>query len=346
MQPTPSIRVLLETLEKFSKMRVLVIGDVIIDRYIWGAVNRISPEAPVPIVSVHRTQDSLGGAANALRNLRNLGAHVTLCGVVGADKESEVVFQLLGDVGVQKDSLLVDPKTPTIVKTRIMAASQHHHSQQLVRVDREDPKSQTPGLRDTLAEYIRAQIDQHDLVIVSDYGKGTVVPKILTILAEARKENRLGLNSRPYVVDPHPLNTPYYDGITTGTPNRHEAEASSGVPIRDIPSAYAAARVLRKLWKSEMMAVTLGEEGLVIVGPSEDDAVHLETTAKEVYDVSGAGDCVTALIGLSLAAGASPSVAGQLANLAAGIVISEMGTVAIDHEKLVQRIEGLGTTGL
>jgi D-beta-D-heptose 7-phosphate kinase/D-beta-D-heptose 1-phosphate adenosyltransferase len=264
---------------------------------------------------------------------------VTLCGVIGQDKEGEDVLGLLRALKVSPESVFVDPQIPTIVKTRVMAASQHHHSQQLVRIDHEDTKSQTAEVREKLVLKVEKEIAAHDLVIISDYGKGAVSPAVLQALANAREKQLLGLGVRPYVVDPYPSNTEYYRGLTIGTPNRHEAESSAELRIRNIPEAFAAAKLLKERWKAEMMAVTLGEAGLVISGPRETDQVHLETQAKEVYDVSGAGDCVTAVLGLALAGGASPSRAGMLANLAAGIVISEMGTVAIDKGKLIQRVK-------
>lgn len=327
---------LLAVLQKVQGVSVLVVGDIILDRYIWGGVNRISPEAPVPVVNVKRVEDRLGGAGNAVNNLLRMGANVSLCGVIGDDQEGKKVLELLQEDEVNREGIMIDRGSPTSLKTRVIA-----QSQQVVRIDREDPSDKGVALREGLAALVDEQINSVQAVIISDYGKGTISDSIMTRISAARQAKRLGLKVRPVIVDPHPRNFDIYQGITIAKPNRKEAEAACGAEIADHDSAIVACRQLMERWEAEMMMITLGEDGLVIVTPEDSDGICLETVAQEVFDVSGAGDTVTAVVTLALAVGAPPVVAGDLANIAAGIVVSEVGTVPIEFEQLKQAVEGL-----
>ncbi len=328
---------LLTVFEKLSSAHVMVVGDIILDRYIWGRCERISPEAPVPVVEVGRAEDRLGGAGNVVNNLRALGVQVSLCGFIGEDEEGHMVMKLLGDLGVQHDGVMVDRSRPTSVKTRVIA-----QSQQIVRIDREKKTEPGPVLREALAAVVDANIDSCQALIVSDYAKGTVSEQLCRKLYEAKKKGRVGLSSVPYVVDPHPENYDLYRGITMAKPNRKEAEAGSGIRVSGREDAVKAAAVLRERWEAEMMMITLGDGGLVILPPGSSEGVFLDTVAKEVFDVSGAGDTVTALFTAAMAVGASCIVAGDLANIGAGIVVSEVGTVAVDPARLIVDINRLG----
>jgi rfaE bifunctional protein kinase chain/domain len=320
---------LLDAVERLSKVNVLVVGDLILDRYVWGRVERISPEAPVPIVDVTRIEDRLGGAGNVVRNLRQLGVAVSVCGFVGDDQDGSTLLSLLAQEGLSRDGVLIDRSRPTTLKTRVIA-----HAQQVVRIDREKKGLRELPLREGFAAVVDAHIDECDALVVSDYGKGTISNEVMQRIARAYETGRLGIRSRPVVVDPHPANYENYRCITIAKPNRKEAEIATGVQIVDTESAFLAARRLKDRWEAEMMMVTLGEDGLVIVGPGPDDALSLPTRAVEVFDVSGAGDTVTAVFAAAMASGSSPSVSGELANIAAGIVVSEIGTFAITAEQL------------
>ncbi len=325
-----------DTLEKMRGIPVLVIGDLILDRYIWGSVSRISPEAPVPVLEVRSTEDRLGGGGNVARNLRSLGAKVSIYGLVGKDDESQQVRKLLTDEGANCEGVFEFQGMPTIVKTRVVAGQQ-----QIVRIDRELFDREHGAPAKSMLKKLVELMKKNRAVIVSDYGKGVVTPQVMQALEEFRESGEFSLKSRPLVVDPHPSNYGIYSGMTVAKPNRKEAEIASGVKIRDRDSAIKAAEVLLRLWKAEIMLISLGEGGLVIAFADGTEPIHLETRAQQVFDVSGAGDTVTAVFTLALAAGAVPRVAGDLANIAAGIVVSEVGTVAVDPKKLRQEVEKL-----
>jgi D-beta-D-heptose 7-phosphate kinase/D-beta-D-heptose 1-phosphate adenosyltransferase len=329
---------LLATLERFKGLPVLVVGDVILDRYIWGKVERISPEAPVPVVDVKTLEDRLGGAGNVARNLRNLGATVSLCGFVGDDDEAQVVYRLLEQDGISREGIMVDRTRPTCLKTRVIA-----HSQQVVRIDRESRAGVAHSLREGFAAVVDAQIDQSKALILSDYGKGAVSPTLMQRLIAAAENKRLGLGARPLVVDPHPANYAIYSHISVAKPNRKEAEAGAGMKIVDRATALEAGKILCERWDAAMVMITLGEDGLVIVQRGIETGTFLETVAREVFDVSGAGDTVTALFTAAMATGASVDVAGDLANIAAGVVVSEIGTAPISLERLKREIHRLST---
>ncbi len=327
---------MLAILDRIQNIRILVVGDLILDRYIWGSVERISPEAPVPIVDSKRSDDRLGGAGNAARNLRTVGASVDICGFIGNDTEGEALLSLLERDGIGKEGVIVERGRPTSLKTRVIA-----QGQQMLRIDRESRAPHASSLREGFAAVVDAHIDQSQAVILSDYGKGCVSQTLMKKFKEARKQGRIGLNVRPLMVDPHPASYDIYDEICVAKPNRKEAEAASGVIIDSIDSASFAAKTLLDRWKANMMVITLGEDGLIIQNKDEDKPLAIATVAREVFDVSGAGDTVTALFAAALAAGASPTIAGELANIGAGIVVSEVGTVAVDRKRLVEEIERL-----
>jgi D-beta-D-heptose 7-phosphate kinase/D-beta-D-heptose 1-phosphate adenosyltransferase len=327
---------LLGTLDRIASIPVLVVGDMMLDRYIWGRVDRISPEAPVPVVEVVRSEDRLGGAGNVVRNLCRIGAKVSVCGLIGDDDEGQQLLSLLAEIGAEKDGVLVDRSRPTTLKTRVIA-----QNQQMVRIDREKTSGESAALSEGVAGVLDAHIDANRAVIVSDYGKGAISEAVLRRLDEAWKLGRLGLASRPLFVDPHPRNYSAYRRMSVAKPNRKEAEIASGVSIKSVADAFHAADVLMKRWNAELMVITLGEDGMIVQQAGMADGIHLETTAVEVFDVSGAGDTVTALFSAALAVGATPAVAGTLANIAAGIVVSEVGTVAIDCERLRAEISRL-----
>lgn len=328
---------LLATLDKISGTPILVVGDLILDRYIWGKVDRISPEAPVPVVEVVKTEGRLGGAGNVVWNLAAIGAKPVVCGLIGDDEDGRDLINLFKEMGVAVDGVVVDTTRPTTVKTRVIAATQ-----QIVRIDREKKVGDSPEASKKMVEAINRSLEGSRAVVLSDYGKGAVCSAVLDVLQRASADHRLELGARPLFVDPHPRNYNNYRSMSVAKPNRKEAEIASGHAINSIDDAYAAADLLMRKWNSEMMVITLGEDGMVVKQAGEPRGVHLQTMAQEVFDVSGAGDTVTALFCSALAVGASPTTAGVLANIAAGIVVSEIGTVAVDVKRLRDEIEKWG----
>jgi rfaE bifunctional protein kinase chain/domain len=338
MSTLPSKKELLQTLEKIPGCSILVVGDLMLDRYIWGKVDRISPEAPVPVVEVQSIEDRLGGAGNVVRNLCNLGVKVTVCGYVGDDEEGATVLKLLRESNVDKDGVIIDREHPTSLKTRVVA-----HPQQIVRIDREDKSPRSAPLQNAFASLIESHFTANDVagVIVSDYAKGAISPIIMNRFSENSIKGILGRKTIPLVIDPHPSNYSLYKNITIAKPNRKEAEAAAGMKITDHKSALEAAQIIMEKWNSELMMITLGEGGMVIAEKGIPGGVCLDTVAQEVFDVSGAGDTVTSVFTAALAVGASVAVAGQLSNVAAGYVVSEVGTVAIDLARLKSEVEAL-----
>ncbi|MBX7136701.1 MAG: bifunctional hydroxymethylpyrimidine kinase/phosphomethylpyrimidine kinase [Oligoflexia bacterium] len=328
---------LIKILNKIRGLPILVVGDLMLDRYIWGAVERISPEAPVPVVRVNRVEDRLGGAGNVARNLARLGAQVHVAGLVGADEEGLTLLKIAERDGMNTRAILRDRSTPTTLKTRVIA-----HAQQVVRIDREEIGNSAKRMQRELVKLVRAALPKMRALIVSDYGKGAIGQELMLFLAEAKERGQLGMRARPYLLDPNPVNYEIYREVGVVKPNRKEAEEASGIKITDRATALKAARRLIENWQAEMVLLTLGERGLMIAPRGKRvEPIYLDTVAQEVHDVSGAGDTVTALFAAALSAGATPAQAGDLANIGAGIVVSEVGTVAIDPKKLISEIERL-----
>jgi rfaE bifunctional protein kinase chain/domain len=319
-------------LERFARRRILVVGDVMLDEFLWGKVSRISPEAPVPVVEVTRESYFPGGAANVARNLRALNAQTILLGVVGRDQDGERLRELLGHQGVDIADLLADPARPTTVKTRIVA-----HHQQVVRFDRERTERIAAALERRLLERFRARLRDADAVIFEDYGKGLLTQHALGVMQrEVRRQGRIS------AADPSPHHPLRYLGLTAITPNRAEAFAAAHVahtepldnPLQDQPLLAVGSKLLRK-WKAGNLLITLGEHGMCLFRPGR-RPIHIPTVAREVFDVSGAGDTVIATLALALAAGANAVEAAQLANHAAGVVVGKLGTATCSVEELAR----------
>ena len=322
---------LVQVIEGFSKTNILVFGDVMMDRFIWGDVSRISPEAPVPVVRVERETFLLGGAANVVHNIHALGGNVTLCGVVGDDEMGRRIVRDLKKIGIGTQGLFVDPDRQTTVKTRIIA-----HHQQVVRIDRETTDAIRPSTLQALTEFLRRKLGGFDGVILSDYEKGLLTgPLIRSTIRRARKAKKFIL------VDPKLRNFFFYRDAKVVTPNTAEASSASGVPISDIPSLRKAGRLLMKRLRCDALVITRGEEGMAIFEPHQEPFL-VPTVAKEVYDVTGAGDTVIGTMALALATGASVKTAASLANEAAGIVVGKMGTATVSREELIQAIKETG----
>jgi D-beta-D-heptose 7-phosphate kinase/D-beta-D-heptose 1-phosphate adenosyltransferase len=316
---------------KFSSRHILVVGDVMLDQFIWGKVSRISPEAPVPVVEVLRESFFPGGAANVARNLRALGGRVSLLGVTGADVAGDQLRALLRDQGIETDALLTDPGRPTTLKSRLVA-----HHQQVVRFDRESTAQLPASLAsDALAVY-RELLPRVDAVIFEDYSKGFIDQAMLSKMQQMAGRRRVITTADPN--SRHPLR---FARLTAVTPNRAEAFACAGLPYRepvddvmqDQPLMEAGARLMAK-WQTRYLLVTLGEHGMCLFRNGKKPH-HIPTVAQEVFDVSGAGDTVIATLTLALAGSADPVVAADLSNHAAGVVVGKVGTATCSPEELM-----------
>jgi len=307
----------------FEKCRILVIGDLMIDEYIWGDVDRISPEAPVPVVRVKSESFTLGGSGNVIHNLAALGARVWAVGVIGTGRNGNRVLKKLEDLGVDTRGVIRDPERPTIQKTRIIAVNQH-----VLRIDREIPKDISGETRKKILACIRKAIAHVDVVLVSDYGKGLLTQPLLSrTLRAARARNKF------VIADPKGFTFAKYAGVSLLTPNRKEAGIAAGMEIGDRASLKKAAEKILNSVDIGKLLVTLGKDGMILFERGK-KPYAIAARARQVYDVSGAGDTVLAVLGLATAAGASLETAMHLANAAAGIVVGKVGTAPVALEEL------------
>ncbi len=308
---------LLEIVKKFRGARILVLGDVMADQYLWGDVDRISPEAPVPVVRVQRMEYLLGGAANVAGNLHALGAQVALCSVIGEDEAGEKLMGMLAGIGID-DGLITAKDRRTTIKIRVVA-----HSQQVVRVDWENPEFVGAKCRRKMIENLKTLLPGLDAIIVSDYGKGVVDKPLLDELRKLSRKHGVLV-----AVDPKIRNMANYRGFTTMTPNHQEVGEAIGVKLANTDDViHAAGRRLRRKLRLESLVVTRGEEGMSLFAEG-DEVIDIPTVAREAYDVTGAGDTVIAALTCGLAAGGSLHEAALIANFAAGLVIAEVGTAS------------------
>jgi rfaE bifunctional protein kinase chain/domain len=310
-------------IRRFSGVRILVVGDIMLDRFIWGDVSRISPEAPVPVVVVEKETFLLGGAANVVNNIHSLGGKASLCGVVGDDEMGQKVLNGLGEMGIERSGISIEPGRQTTVKTRIIA-----HHQQLVRIDRETTRHPKVSTLRSLSEYLKRNIKSFDGVILSDYGKGLLTRGLVQdVIRKARQTGKF------VMVDPKIKNFFFYRGATVVTPNTGEASSASRISITDEASLNRVGRNLLKRLRCDALVITRGEDGMAIFEPHQKPFL-VPTEAREVYDVTGAGDTVIGTMALALGAGASIRRATELANHAAGIVVGKVGTATVDQEEL------------
>ncbi len=308
----------------FADRRVLVAGDLMLDEFIWGKVSRISPEAPVPVVSVTGESYYPGGAANVARNLREFTPHAAVMGLAGTDASGCRLAELLASAGIDTAGVQQDAGTLTTVKTRIIA-----RHQQVVRVDRERAAPLTSAQTERAAAYIDRVIATLDAVIVADYGKGFLTQPLADHLCRAARAH-----GKILAVDPHPHTSLSWTGATIIKPNRAEAFLAAGLPPSDDDSHLAeAGRRLLERWNPAALLITLGEHGMLLF---ENNAppYRIPARAKDVFDVSGAGDTAIAVLALALAAGATPSEAAELANRAGGIVVGKLGTATVSVSEL------------
>ncbi|MCF8056786.1 MAG: D-glycero-beta-D-manno-heptose-7-phosphate kinase [Desulfocapsa sp.] len=325
----------LETLlPRISGKKILVVGDIIVDHFVWGSVDRISPEAPVPVVNVTKEELLLGGGANVLHNIYSLGGEAVLCGIIGDDNMGGRLQTLLQDLGSSTKGL-VKGKRPTTVKTRVVA-----QGQQVVRFDREQTGSPSPATITAMTEFLNQNLSDFDAIVISDYYKGVITkPLMEQVVAHVAQVAEKSGKKIPVVVDPKPSQPERFYGASLITPNHMEAEKMSGMQIGNIQELRAAAEILLETVGCQAVLITRGEAGMALLEKGR-ELVTIPTTAREVFDVTGAGDTVVAALALGLAAGASYGDAAALANVAAGVVVGKVGTATVSQEELLAVLHG------
>jgi D-beta-D-heptose 7-phosphate kinase/D-beta-D-heptose 1-phosphate adenosyltransferase len=316
---------------RMSSRTVVVYGDVMLDEFVWGDVTRISPEAPVPVVDIRRESVHLGGAANVLANLVALGARASVVGVVGQDQAGERLraeLRRATNVESAHESLVVDESRPSTIKTRIIA-----HNQLVVRADRERRTPVEAAIEERLISVLQNALKEADAFVVSDYDKGAVTPRVLARILPLAYERGM-----PVLVDPKIRNFAAYRPATLVTPNHHEALRLTNMEDHTDEALKTAAHLIREQLRCESVLITRGERGMMLL-EKDREPVYVETAAREVYDVTGAGDTVIATLSAALSAGASMLEAAILANHAAGIVVGKVGTATASADEIIDSIQ-------
>jgi D-glycero-beta-D-manno-heptose-7-phosphate kinase len=325
----------LELIRLFAGKRVLAIGDLMLDEFIWGRVSRISPEAPVPVVNVTGESYYPGGVANVARNLREFTRETSVAGIIGADARGRQLVELLAEAGIRTDGVIEDASALTTVKTRVIA-----RNQQVVRVDRERKAVMTAERHTQVCRYLERAVAEADGIVVADYGKGFLTqPLADEICRLARRHGKV------LAVDPHPHTALTWNGATVIKPNRTEVFLAAGRPVTEPVEPVCqdsalidAARRLLDLWRPESLLVTLAEQGMLLLA-RDAEPLHLPARAREVFDVSGAGDTAIAVLTLGLVAGGRAAEAAELANRASGIVVGKVGTATVTPAELTASLE-------
>lgn len=315
-------------IERFPQAGVLVVGDLILDHYVWGKVSRISPEAPVPVVHVHSESLQLGGAANVYNNILSLGGKADLCGVVGTDEGGRCLLKELGVRRHGRGGVVIDANRPTTRKTRVIA-----HNQQIVRFDVERQSEIKGPIQRRIIRYVESRMREISCLVVSDYAKGVVTASLMAELVRLATLRRI-----PVIVDPKVEHFSYYKGVTVVTPNHLEAAQAAGVIGEDDRAVTEAGELIRQRLGCRSVLITRGEKGMSLFEP-DGACLHVPTVARQVYDVTGAGDTVVGTLALALATGASMRDAAVLANYAAGIVVGVVGTATVTAAQLAQALE-------
>jgi len=313
--------------EGMTGKRVAVIGDVMLDRYLWGRVNRLSPEAPVPVIDLDREQSRLGGASNVAQNILSLGGKPLLVGVIGNDSSGREIASLLEENGLSPKGLFTDDSRPTTAKTRIIADAQH-----VARVDRETREPVDPSITAGICAFIESSLDDLDGIIFEDYNKGVIGRDLIRTVTEMARARNI-----PVTVDPKFENFFDYPGVTVFKPNKKEVEEALGIKLTDVAGCERAGASLMEKLRPKNILLTLGDQGMMLF--EEDGSVsHVPTKAVKVADVSGAGDTVIATLTMSLLGGATVREASCLANFGGGVVCGYVGIVPIGREELVRTV--------
>lgn len=317
-----------------SGKKILVVGDIIVDHFVWGSVSRISPEAPVPVVNVTKEEFLLGGGANVLHNIYSLGGEAVLCGIIGDDEMGGRLQTLLQDLGASTEGLVIG-KRPTTVKTRVVA-----QGQQVVRFDREHARSPSETTIASMIAFLDHNLSDFDAIIISDYYKGVIgkplMEQLLVRVAQVEEESGKKI---PVVVDPKPSEPERFYGASLITPNHMEAEKMSGMTIMTVEDLREAADLLLEKAGCQAVLITRGESGMALLEKGK-ELVSIPTTARAVFDVTGAGDTVIAALALGLAAKAPFADAAAFANIAAGVVVGKIGTATVNQEELLAVLNG------
>jgi len=311
----------------FKRVKILVIGDLILDEFIWGKVSRISPEAPVPVVWVNSESFMPGGAANAANNIHALGGEAFICGVIGSDGRGRTLTDEMRRKNIDVEGVVIDNERPTTLKTRVIA-----HHQQVVRIDREKVEDIDDNIIGQILVFLKEKIADVDAVLIEDYGKGLIVPRLLQeAVSLAQKHKKI------ITVDPKENHFSFYKNVTLITPNHHEAAKALGRQINSSQDLEKLGKTLLAKQKAKGLLVTLGEDGMRLF-ENKENSVHIPTVAQEVFDVSGAGDTVISAATVALASGASMLEAAHISNYAAGIVVGKVGVAVATQEELLERL--------
>lgn len=315
------------SVDDLSDTKVIVVGDIMMDEYIWGDVSRISPEAPVPIVEIKNETKMLGGAANVINNIASLGGTPILCGVVGDDPTGSEILKAMKQQGLRTDGIITEAGRPTSIKTRVVA-----HNQQVVRFDRENRKRLKDESIKRILDFIREMDGSYQAIIVTDYGKGVISAELMEGLRRVLSESKAII-----AVDPKTGNFEFYQGVDVITPNHHEAAAYCRMEIVDEESLVQAGLQMLSELNCRSVLITQGKDGMTLFEKSG-QITHIPTVARKVFDVTGAGDTVISTLCLALASGMDLKSAAVIANFAAGIVVGEVGTSTVRAEELKNAI--------
>jgi D-glycero-beta-D-manno-heptose-7-phosphate kinase len=318
-----------EYIHRFPEARVLVIGDLILDEYIWGDVSRISPEAPVPVVEIIKDEKRLGGAANVVHNIVSLKGQAGLCGVIGDDTYGREVIENIKGLGLKTDGIFKDPMRCTSIKTRVLG-----HNQQMMRIDREKKKAVDSDITQKILNYLKENLNRTDAIIIADYAKGVITPSLMKGVRDLTADTDIIIG-----VDPKPANFHCYQGIDVITPNHHEAEAFCRFEINDEESLIRAGKKMLDELACRSVLITRGKDGMALFENGRNPE-FIPTEARKVFDVSGAGDTVIATFCLGLASGMDFISAAIISNIAAGIVVGEVGTSVVKVDELIKTLDG------
>jgi D-beta-D-heptose 7-phosphate kinase/D-beta-D-heptose 1-phosphate adenosyltransferase len=315
-------------LDSDHRPRLLVIGDLILDEYIWGAVTRISPEAPVPILETKSENLTLGGAANVANNLVALGCEVHLVGAIGQDEKGDKLVSLIEEKGIFSKGIFRFVHRPTTSKIRVVA-----HNQQILRIDKEDNRPITEETENRIIKYINKALPDMDIVICSDYRKGILTEKVFNAVTHRAKNSK-----KRVIVDPKSSDFELYKGATIITPNQFEVEKAVPIKIQDKIDLDRAAEYLLNLTHAEVLLITRGKDGMTLY-PNKEKHVDIPTQAKEVFDVTGAGDTVVSVLAMALAVGFNPADSAWLSNMAASIVVGKVGTAVVTLNEINEYLQ-------
>lgn len=313
---------------RIPDLHVMVIGDLMLDRYLWGTVNRISPEAPVPVVDISRSEDRPGGAANVALNLKSMGARVSIAGAIGDDIDGTLLLEILQQKGFDTDLVLVEPDRITTTKTRVLG-----NRQQMLRIDQEQKDELTPEAQKLILTKFSKLVEEVDVLIFEDYDKGVLNPSLIAEIISLCNQNNI-----PTIVDPKFKNFFSYQNCTLFKPNLKELNDGLGIQVKntDLDELERAVGLLREKMPHNNTLITLSENGVLALDSSS--VKHIQAHYRKITDVSGAGDTVVALMGLALGAGLPLSSAATIANLGGGLVCEEVGVVPIDRSRLLKEL--------